>query len=137
MRYEIVGRVVSEWEGAILNFAGDGILSLVGAPVPCADHSERAIRIALEIWNRFGEMLKAWQRLGLQVGLGTGVASGFVTVGTILSSDHLEYTGGPDGKIGGALVELCRIGPGFGRPPDRRPHGGVRQNLQIREHWED
>jgi adenylate cyclase len=89
--YETVGRVVTESGGTILGFAGDGILSLVGAPTSYADHAKRAIRIALEIWSGFREMLELWQRLGLQIGLGVGVASGFVTVGPIASSDHLEY----------------------------------------------
>ena len=48
--------------------------------------------MALEIRNRFSEMQERWQRLGLQLGLGVGIASGFVTVGTIASCDHLEYT---------------------------------------------
>ena len=90
--YQTVGQVVTDLGGSILNFAGDGIISLVGAPLPMTDHAERAVRIALEIRNRFAEMQGHWQRLGLQLGLGIGVASGFVTVGTIASSDHLEYT---------------------------------------------
>jgi adenylate cyclase len=83
---------VTNQGGAILSFAGDGIISLVGAPVSLTDHAERAVRIALDIRDRFCEMQERWQKLGLQLGLGVGVASGFVTVGTIASSDHLEYT---------------------------------------------
>lgn len=102
--YETVGRVVSESGGSILGFAGDGIVSLVGAPVSLMDHADRAVRIALEIWNHFREMGDRWQRLGLQLGLGVGVASGFVTVGTISSSDHLEYT-----AIGPAVNLAARL----------------------------
>jgi adenylate cyclase len=90
--YQVVGQVVIDLGGSILSFAGDGIISLVGAPLSLTDHAERAVRMALEIRNRFSEMQDQWQRLGLQLGLGVGVASGFVTVGTIASSDHLEYT---------------------------------------------
>jgi adenylate cyclase len=90
--YDTVGQVVSESGGSIMGFAGDGIVSLVGAPISFADHAERAVRIALGIWNRCRETLRRWQKLGLELGLGVGVASGFVTVGTIGSSDHLEYT---------------------------------------------
>jgi class 3 adenylate cyclase len=109
--YEIVGRVVSESGGSIVGFAGDGVVSVVGAPIYCADHAQRAIRIALEIWKRFREMLELWHRLGLQVGLGVGVASGFVTVGTIASSDHLEYMAiGPTVNLAARLSSHARSG---------------------------
>jgi class 3 adenylate cyclase len=90
--YETVGQVVGESDGTIISFAGDGIVSLVGAPIPFADHAQRAVRIGLGIWTRGRDMLSRWQKLGLELGLGVGVASGFVTVGTIGSADHLEYT---------------------------------------------
>jgi len=109
--YETVGRVVTESGGSILNFAGDGIVSLVGAPVTCGDHAARAVRIALETWNRFREMQERWRRLGLRVGLGFGVASGFVTVGTIASSDHLEYTAvGPAVNLAARLSSHAESG---------------------------
>jgi adenylate cyclase len=109
--YEIVGRVVTESGGSIVGFAGDGIVSVVGAPISCADHAQRAIRIALEIWKRFREMLELWHRLGLQVGLGVGVTSGFVTVGTIASADHLEYTAvGPAVNLAARLSSHAQSG---------------------------
>jgi adenylate cyclase len=109
--YETVGRVVTESGGTILGFAGDGIVSLVGAPPLYADHAKRAIRIALEIWNGFREMLVLWQRLGLQIGLGIGVASGFVTVGAIASSDHLEYMAvGPAVNLAARLASHAESG---------------------------
>jgi class 3 adenylate cyclase len=127
--YETVGRVVTESGGSILGFAGDGILSLVGAPIPCADHAERAVRIALKIWNCCGEMLEVWQRLGLQVGLGVGVASGFVTVGTIASSDHLEYTAvGPAVNLAARLSSHAESGQVL---VDHRTVGLVGANHQL------
>jgi adenylate cyclase len=109
--YEIVGRVVTESGGSIVGFAGDGVVSVVGAPIYCADHAQRAIRIALEIWNDFREMLELWQRLGMQVGLGLGVASGFVTVGTIASSGHLEYMAvGPAVNLAARLSSHAQSG---------------------------
>jgi class 3 adenylate cyclase len=103
--YQTVGQVLTDLGGSILNFAGDGIVSLVGAPLSLPDHAERAVRIALEMRNRFCEMQGRWHQLGLQLGLGIGVASGFVTVGTIASSDHLEYTAvGPTVNLAARLT---------------------------------
>jgi len=109
--YQTVGQAVTDLGGSILNFAGDGIVSLVGAPLPLPDHADRAVRIALEIRDRFGKMQGQWQRLGLEVGLGVGVASGFVTVGTIASSDHLEYTAvGPTVNLAARLSSQANSG---------------------------
>ena len=56
-------------------------------------------------------MQQLWHRLGLQVGLGVGVASGFVTVGTIASSDHLEYTAvGPPVNLAARLSSHAESG---------------------------
>lgn len=127
--YETVGRVVTESGGSILGFAGDGIVSLVGAPISCADHAKRAIRIALEIWNRFHEMLELWRSLGLQVGLGVGVASGFVTVGTISSSHHLEYTAvGPAVNLAARLSSHAESGQVL---VDHRTVGLVGENDKL------
>ena len=129
--YQTVGRVVTESGGSIYNFAGDGIISLVGAPVSYADHATRAIRIALQIWNRSGEMLEMWRKLGLQVGLGVGVASGFVTVGTIASSEHLEYTVvGPAVNLAARLCSHAESGQVL---VDHRTVGLVGDNNQLCE----
>jgi len=46
--YNVVGKVVAEYGATIKDYAGDGILILVGAPLPIADHA----RISLEIAER-------------------------------------------------------------------------------------
>src|SRR4029077_15039418 len=79
--YGAVGEVVVRFGGSISNFAGDGILALVGAPIAHPDHPARAIGMALQIRDRVSAILARWKTLGLDVGIGVGVASGFVTVG--------------------------------------------------------
>ncbi|HJU10729.1 MAG TPA: adenylate/guanylate cyclase domain-containing protein, partial [Candidatus Binataceae bacterium] len=109
--YDTIGRVVTNRGGSILSFAGDGIMSLVGAPTIHADHANRAVRIGLEIWREFSETMERWDKLGLRVGLGVGIASGFVTVGTIASSEHLEYTAvGPAVNLAARLSSHAESG---------------------------
>jgi class 3 adenylate cyclase len=127
--YATVGQVVSELGGAILSFAGDGIISLVGAPMPLSDYAQNAVRMALQICTRFRETLGQWQRLGLQLGLGVGVASGFVTVGTIASSEHLEYTAiGPAVNLAARLSSYAESGQVL---VDHRTVGLVGENNAI------
>jgi adenylate cyclase len=109
--YEKVNLAVTELGGSILGFAGDGVISLVGAPVFFADHAERAVRIGLGICDSYREMIARWQKLGLELGLGVGVASGFVTAGTIGSADHLEYTAvGPAVNLAARLSSRAESG---------------------------
>ena len=89
--YGRVGEVVTEFGGSIKDFAGDGVLALVGAPVAYVDHARRAVGMALAIRERAQTVLVTWNRLGLALGVGVGVASGFTTVGTIGGSGRLEY----------------------------------------------
>jgi adenylate cyclase len=89
--YAVAIEAVSERGGSIKDFAGDGILALVGAPLPLGDHARRAVEIALAIRERSEIVLARWRRLGLELGLGVGVASGFATVGAIGGTSRLEY----------------------------------------------
>jgi adenylate cyclase len=109
--YEMVGQAVTGSGGSILGFAGDGIISLIGAPIVIDDHAKRAVAIALEVRNRFDPMLHHWDSLGLKLGLGIGIASGFVTVGTIASAEHLEYTAvGPPVNLAARLSSYAGAG---------------------------
>ena len=102
--YETIGNVASEFGGTIKDLAGDGVLCLVGAPLAYEDYAARAVAMALGMRERGGETLKRWRRLGLDLGLGVGVASGFATVGVIASGGRLEY-----GAVGPAVNLASRL----------------------------
>ncbi|MFI5397184.1 MAG: adenylate/guanylate cyclase domain-containing protein [Candidatus Binatia bacterium] len=89
--YDAIGEAVAECGGTIKDFAGDGILTLVGAPIPYADHARRAVTMALKMRERGSVVLSRWRNLGLDIGLGVGIASGYVTIGAIGSKGRLEY----------------------------------------------
>lgn len=109
--HETIGQVVTDHDGMIKDFAGDGILSLVGAPIAREDHAERAVAMALEIRRRGIEFLARWKPLGMDLGIGVGVASGFVTVGTIGGGGRLEYAAiGPAVNLAARLCERAWSG---------------------------
>ena len=68
------------------------MLILVGAPLPYPDHAQRALRLARQIRERGVEITARWSDQDLHLGVGVGVASGFVTVGVIGAASRLEYT---------------------------------------------
>ncbi|MCG8399748.1 hypothetical protein LWS67_24990, partial [Bacillus atrophaeus] len=47
--YDAVGVVVAEYGATIKDFAGDGILILVGAPLPHAQHASHGLEMARRI----------------------------------------------------------------------------------------
>jgi class 3 adenylate cyclase len=61
--YGAVGDTVMRFGGSISNFAGDGIVALVGAPIAREDHAARAIHAALDIRDRTSEILSRWRPL--------------------------------------------------------------------------
>ncbi len=109
--YEVIGAAVTEGGGTIKDLAGDGILTLVGAPIPYADHAQRAVAMALEMRDRGRQVLSHWQKLGLDLGLGLGIASGYVTVGAIGGERRLEYAAvGPPVNLAARLCALAESG---------------------------
>jgi class 3 adenylate cyclase len=90
--YDAVGAAATECGGTIKDQAGDGVLILVGAPIPYPDHAQRAIQLAKRIREKGMEITARWSDAELRLGVGVGVASGFVTVGVIGAASRLEYT---------------------------------------------
>jgi len=90
--YDAVGAAATECGGTIKDQAGDGVLILVGAPIPLPDHAQRALRLAIGIREKGVEITARWSDADMSLGVGVGVASGFVTVGVIGAASRLEYT---------------------------------------------
>jgi adenylate cyclase len=89
--YDAVGGAAASVGGTIKDQAGDGVLILVGAPIEYQDHSHRALELAGLIRETGRSLSGRWSKEDLQLGVGVGVASGFVTVGVIGGGSRLEY----------------------------------------------
>ena len=101
--YDAVGEVVGEFGGTVKDYAGDGILILVGAPIALHDHAARGLSMARRIRIRCQELTLEWGQQGITLGIGIGVASGTVTVG-VIGSAALEYT-----AVGAAVNLASRL----------------------------
>ncbi len=102
--YEAVGGEVATVGATIKDFAGDGILMLVGAPLAVPYHARRSVELAARIRKVGSELVSRWSRPGYPLGIGLGVATGTVTVGVIGSSSRLEYT-----AVGSSVNLACRL----------------------------
>jgi class 3 adenylate cyclase len=90
--YDAVGAAAAGVGGTIKDQAGDGVLILIGAPIALDDHAPRALELARTIRDRGRELTARWSDRDLHLGVGVGVASGFVTVGVIGAGSRLEFT---------------------------------------------
>ena len=104
--YDAVGKVVAEYGGTVKDYAGDGILILVGAPLAVPNHARSGLEMAQLIREAAGEVTRRWSTQAYPLGVGVGVASGLVTVGIIGSSSRWEYTAvGPAVNLASRLCE--------------------------------
>jgi adenylate cyclase len=101
--YEAVGAAVAEFGGTIKDYAGDGVLILVGAPLPLADHAQKGVALALRLREATRAVISHWAGPEMKLGMGVGVASGMVTVGAI-GATRMEYT-----AVGPAVNMAARL----------------------------
>jgi len=102
--YDAAGQAAAECGATIKDFAGDGVLLLVGAPVPQTDHAAQGLELARRLRASVGVLTRRWCREHERLGVGLGVASGLVTVGVIDSTSRLEYT-----AVGAAVNLASRL----------------------------
>ena len=102
--YDAAGEAAAEVGATIKDFAGDGVLLLVGAPVAQPDHAARGLTLARSLRDSVGALAHRWSIEGHRLGVGLGVASGVVTVGVINSVSRLEYT-----AVGAAVNLASRL----------------------------
>jgi adenylate cyclase len=91
--------------GLILQFIGDEIEAVFGAPVPAADHARRAVQAALDMRARLAAFNAAREASGKPpLRHGIGVHTGTVLAGNIGSAERLSYA-----LVGDAVNLASRI----------------------------
>jgi len=87
-----LGPLVSQFEGTLDQFSGDGIMVFFNDPVPCPNPAERAVKMAMAMRDAANGLIAAWRRHGCELGFGAGIAQGFATLGQIGFSERSGYT---------------------------------------------
>ncbi len=103
--------IIIEHGGTIDEFIGDAIFAIFGAPLPHADHAERAAGCALAMQLAMAEVNARHASRGLpRLEMGIGLNTGEAVVGNIGSEKRTKY-----GVVGNtvnlaARVEGCTVG---------------------------
>jgi len=104
--FEQVTRAISDEQGTVDKFIGDGIMAFWGAPVALADHVLRGCAGALRALRRMQGVNEQWRRDDkpiLRIRIGLNCAE--VLVGNIGSSGRFSYTAIGDGVNVAARLE--------------------------------
>src|SRR5487761_761061 len=79
--------------GTVMQFVGDAVMAVFGAPVSQSDHADRAVAAAAGMHLLQAEINDRWRNEGLPVfGLGLGLSTGVAAAALLGSDEHLEYT---------------------------------------------
>ena len=100
-----LGPLVSQFEGTLDQFSGDGIMVFFNDPVPLPDPAERAVRMAIAMREAASALISGWRRLGRNLGFGAGIAQGYATLGQIGFSERSGYTA--IGTVCNVAARLC------------------------------
>ncbi|HWL07711.1 MAG TPA: adenylate/guanylate cyclase domain-containing protein [Planctomicrobium sp.] len=92
-------------QGVLVDYIGDELMAMWGAPRSQADHAEGACRAALAMLETLPELNARWQsRLGEPVDLAIGINSGRVKVGNAGSRRKFKYS-----PLGNAVNLASRV----------------------------
>ena len=88
-----MNRAILGESGTVMQFVGDAVMAVFGAPVAQADHAERAVAAAIAMHGAQSELNSQWEADGLRpFGLGIGLSTGLVAAALLGSEERLEYS---------------------------------------------
>jgi class 3 adenylate cyclase/HAMP domain-containing protein len=100
-----LGELIFRYEGTLDRYAGDGVMILFNAPIQFADHTARAVKMAIEMRDCVGALCEKWRNRGHSLGFGVGIALGYATLGQIGFEHRLEYAA--IGSVTNLASRLC------------------------------
>ena len=85
-------------EGTLVDYVGDELMAIWGAPDEQPDHARRACRAGLDMLSQLPVLNQRWQaELSEPIQIGIGVNSGVASVGNVGS--HIKFKYGPRGTV--------------------------------------
>jgi class 3 adenylate cyclase/DNA-binding NarL/FixJ family response regulator len=88
-----MNRAVLDHGGTVMQFVGDAVMAVFGAPNPIDDHADRAVAAAVAMHAAQGEVNHEWRGEDLApFGLGIGLSTGRVAAALLGSEERVEYS---------------------------------------------
>jgi class 3 adenylate cyclase len=87
-----MNHAILDHAGTVMQFVGDAVMAVFGAPVPNDRHADDALAAAQAMHVAQREVNRRWRAAGLpEFGLGIGVSTGEVAAALLGSEERLEY----------------------------------------------
>lgn len=88
-----MNRAIIAAGGTVMQFVGDAVMAVFGAPVALKDHAAKAVEAAASMHAQQNALNEKWATDGLPAfGLGIGVSTGDVAAALLGSEERIEYT---------------------------------------------
>jgi signal transduction histidine kinase/class 3 adenylate cyclase len=100
-----MGHLVSEYGGTLERFIGDAVMVYFNDPLPCPNHAQQAVRMAIAMRQAIAVLQEEWEKRGIQLGAGIGIATGYATIGAVGFEDRLDYAA--IGSVTNLAARLC------------------------------
>jgi adenylate cyclase len=89
---EAVSAVIQQRGGTVVEFLGDGLMAVFGAPEAMTDHARAAVQAACEVVATVRDLALETREGAAPISVGVGIASGQAFVGNVRTNDRLVYT---------------------------------------------
>jgi len=101
-RAEMNRAIIGE-TGTVMQYVGDAVMAVFGAPEPTTDHADRALAAARAMHRAQDAVNEQWRASGLPAfEIGIGLSTGDVAAALLGSEERAEYT------VVGDSVNLCQ-----------------------------
>jgi class 3 adenylate cyclase/ActR/RegA family two-component response regulator len=91
-RVEMNAAILSQ-AGTVMQYVGDAVMAVFGAPFAQEDHADRALEAACAMHERQEALNERWRSEDIpEFGLGIGLSTGEVAAALLGSEERLEYT---------------------------------------------
>jgi adenylate cyclase len=127
--HHVTGKLILEHEATLEHFTGDGMTIFFNDPLPVANPSERAVRMALAIRESVGRMSENWAKRGYELSLGIGIAQGYATIGVVGFEGRWDYSA--IGTVTNLAARLCGEAQGDQIYISQRVYAGVEALVEV------
>lgn len=104
--FSMMGKAIARHHGCIVDFVGDAVLAVFGAPKDNADHAWDAVQTAIEVQQELDELNQRWQKRNIPpLQIGVGVHTGEVLAGIVGSGERKKFGVTGDAVNTGSRVE--------------------------------
>ena len=127
--HRVMGQLIMTHEGTLERFAGDGLMIFFNDPIKLDNPAANAVKMALEMQQKFSPLRAAWKKRGFELDLGIGIAQGYATLGAIGFEGRWDYA--CIGSVTNLAARLCSESKGGQIITNQKTLARVEESAQV------